>query len=83
MGTKTISASNLRNNLSDALDSISDNEVLIVTRRGKSERAIIDLDKLEDLLAASNPEYLRSIAEAREQIKKGEVHTFEEVFGNI
>lgn len=83
MGTKTISASKLRNNLADALDSISDNEVLIITRRGKSERAIIDLDKLEDLLAASDPEYLKSIAEAREQIKKGEVYTFEEVFGDL
>lgn len=83
MGTKTISASKLRNNLADALDSVSDDQVLIVTRRGKSERAIIDLDKLEDLLAANNPEYLKSIAEAREQIKKGEVYSFEEVFGNI
>ena len=83
MGTKTISASKLRSNLADALDSISDNEVLIVTRRGKSERAIIDMDKLEDLLAASNPEYLASIKEAREQIKSGEVYTFEEVFGEL
>lgn len=83
MGTKTISASKLRNNLADALDSISNDEVLIVTRRGKKERAIVDLDKLEDLLAASDPEYLKSIAEAREQIKKGEVYTFEEVFGDL
>lgn len=83
MSTKTISASKLRNNLADALDSISDDGVLIVTRRGKSERAIIDLDKLEDLLAASDPEYLKSIAEAREQIKKGEVYSFEEVFGDL
>ncbi|OGL35043.1 hypothetical protein A3F65_01735 [Candidatus Saccharibacteria bacterium RIFCSPHIGHO2_12_FULL_47_16b] len=83
MGTKTISASKLRNNLADALDSISDDEVLIVTRRGKKERAIVDLDKLEDLLAASDPKYLESIAEAREQIKKGEVYSFEEVFGNL
>ena len=54
-----------------------------MTRRGKKERAIVDLDKLEDLLAASDPKYLESIAEAREQIKKGEVYSFEEVFGNL
>lgn len=83
MGTKTISTSKLRNNLADALDSITDDEVLIVTRRGKSERAIIDLDKLEDLLAASDPKYLKSIKEARDQIKRGEVYTFEEVFGGL
>lgn len=83
MGTKTISASKLRNNLADALDSLTDDEVLIVTRRGKKDHAIIDVDKLEDILAISDPEYADSIAEAREQIKRGEVHTFEEVFGNL
>lgn len=83
MGTKTISASKLRNNLADALDSISNNEVLIVTRRGKKDRAIIDLDKLEDILAVQDPEYVKSITEAREQIKRGEVYSFEEVFGNL
>lgn len=83
MRTKTISASKLRNNLAEALDSISADEVLIVTRRGKKDRAIIDLDKLEDILAVQNPEYVKSIVEAREQIKKGEVYNFEEVFGNL
>jgi len=83
MGTKTISASKLRNNLADALDAVNRDDVLIVTRRGKKDHAIVDLDKLEDLLTASDPEYLKSIVEAREQIKKGEVHTFEEVFGNL
>lgn len=83
MGTKTISASKLRNNLADTLDSLSDDDVLIVTRRGKKEHAIVDLDKLEDILAACDPEYVKSIEEAREQIKRGEVHTFDEVFGNL
>lgn len=80
MGTKTISASALRSNLADALDAVSENEILIVTRRGKKERAIIDLDKLEDLLAASDPEYLKSIKEARES--KG-YFSHEEVFGDL
>ena len=80
MGTKTLTASELRNGLADALDSISNDEVLIVTRRGKKERAIIDLDQLEDLLAASNPEYLKEIKEARES---KEFFSHDEVFGDI
>lgn len=80
MSTKTISASKLRNNLADALDSLSQEDILVVTRRGKSEKAIIDLDKLEDLLAASDPKYLKSIKEARES---NEYFTHEEVFGDL
>lgn len=80
MGTKTISASDLRNGLGDALDAVSKDDILIVTRRGKKERAIIDLDKLEDLLAASNPAYLRKIKEARDS---REYLSHEDVFGAI
>lgn len=80
MGTKTVSASDLRSNLSDALDSVNENEILIVTRRGKKERAIIDLDKLEDLLAVGDPAYLRTIKDARES---KEYFSHEEVFGDL
>lgn len=80
MSTKTISASKLRNNLADALDSLNEGDVLVVTRRGKSEKAIIDLDKLEDLLAASNLDYLKSIKEAR---RSPEYFSHEEVFGDL
>ena len=83
MGTKTINISKLRDNLADALDAVSEDEVLIITRRGKKEKAIIDIDKLEDLLSVNDPEFLRSIADAREQIKRGEVYTFEEVFDGL
>lgn len=80
MSTKTISASKLRNNLADALDTLSGDDVLVITRRGKSEKAIIDLDKLEDLLAANDPAYLKSIKEARDS---NEYFSHEEVFGGI
>lgn len=80
MSTKTISASDLRSNLADTLDAISVDDVLIVTRRGKKERAIIDLDKLEDLLAANDPKYLQSIKKARES---KEYFSHEEVFGDL
>ncbi|MGI0059691.1 MAG: type II toxin-antitoxin system prevent-host-death family antitoxin [Nitrosotalea sp.] len=80
MGTKTISASDLRNGLADALDAVSPNDVLIVTRRGKKERAIVDLDKLEDLLAANDPNYLAKIKAARES---KEYLSHDDVFGNL
>jgi len=83
MSTTTISASDLRNSLADALDSVNADDILIVTRRGKKERAIIDLDKLEDLLAASDPEYLKTIARARSEAASGEVFTMDQVFGDL
>ena len=36
---------------------------------------------LEDLLAATSPEYLKSIKEARADYKAGRVRTHQEVFG--
>lgn len=83
MSTTTITASRLRSNLAQALDAISKNDVLIVTRRGKKDHAIIDLDQFEDLLAASDPAYLKSIKKARKEYKKGQVFTLDEVFGNL
>lgn len=80
MGTKTVSVSDLRSNLADALEAVSNDDILIVTRRGKKERAIVDLDKLEDLLAASDPSYLKIIKEAR---ANKEYFSHNEVFGNI
>lgn len=80
MGTKTLTVSELRSNLADSLDAIQNDEILIITRRGKKERAIIDLDRLEDLLAVANPEYLKTIKEAR---ASKDYFAHEEVFGDI
>jgi PHD/YefM family antitoxin component YafN of YafNO toxin-antitoxin module len=80
MSTRTVTASNLRNNLADALESISTDDILIVTRRGKKERAIIDLDKLEDLLAVTDTNYLKNIKEARDS---NEYFSHDEVFGDL
>ncbi len=80
MSTKTLTVSELRGNLADSLDAINNDEILIVTRRGKKERAIIDLDRLEDLLAVADPHYLNTIKEARES---KEYFSHEEVFGDI
>ena len=80
MSTKTISVSNLRSGLSDALDAVSPDDILIITRRGKSERAIVDLDMLEDLIAENNPDYLQRIKEARES---KEYFSHDDLFGDL
>lgn len=79
MTTRTVTVSEFRNGLADVLESVDDG-IVIVTRRGKKERAVIDLDRLEDLLAAADPEYLAIIKEAR---SSKEYFSHEEVFGNI
>ena len=81
MNAKIVSSTKLRNNFSSILDAIDkDHPFYIVTRRGKQEYAIINLDKLEDLLAASDPKYLNDIARARQQTAKGKVFALEDVF---
>lgn len=80
MGAKTVSVTDLRSNLADALDAVGGDNILVITRRGKKERAIVDLDKLEDLLAASHPDYLEQIRRARES---DEYFSHEQVFGGI
>lgn len=81
MSTKTIDASDMRKNLSEALDAVRDNKnIILVKRHGKVESALIDIDSLEDMLALQNPEYVKSIAEARANKK---TYTPEEVFGDL
>lgn len=48
-----------------------------VKKMKKKERQLF----LEDLIAATSPEYLRSIREARRDYKAGKVKSHEEVFG--
>lgn len=80
-----IQTTTLRSNLSDALDSIENKkqDYLLVARKGKISAALINLDLLEDFLALSSPRFLKSIKKAREQFKKGDYLTHEEVFGEI
>ncbi len=83
MTTKTIDATVLRNNLSDAMDTVTGGHALIVKKRGKDRVVMIDVDAYEDYLAAQDPEYLKSIATARAQVKNGEVFTLDEAFGEV
>lgn len=57
---------------------VSPQEIInAVKRMRKLEREAF----LEDLLASTSPEYLKSIKEARRQYKAGKVKTHKEVFG--
>lgn len=80
---KTIPSTILRNNLSNVLDVAKKEKVLVVTRGGNAQSAIVDLDYLEDLLALSSKKYLDAIKKARTDFKAGRVFTHEQVFGKI
>ncbi len=84
MGTKTIDSTTLRNNFSTTLKSLAKDDILFIKNRGKlTGKVIIDDEILEDLLLLQDEQYLKDIAEAREQVKRGEVYTFDEVFGDV
>ena len=84
MTQKTISSTKLRDHLSDVMEEVrKKNEFFIVTKQGKPRSIIADIDFFEDLLSVMDKEFLKSIKEAREQVKRGEVSTFEDVFGEL
>lgn len=79
-----INATILRNNLADAMKEVSKKkDYLLVNKRGKITSALVDIDFFEDLLALTNEKYLASVKKAREEYKKGNVLTHEQVFGEI
>ena len=79
-----VSSTVLRNNLSDTLQEVEKKkEYLLIAKKGQISSALVNIDLFEDLLALSNKKYLASIKKAREEIKKGESFTFEEVFGEL
>lgn len=79
-----INATVLRNNLSDALNEVSgDKDYLLVAKKGKITSALVNIDLFEDLLALSNNDYLKSIKAAREDYKKGDVFSHEQIFGEV
>jgi len=84
--THLVPTTTLRNNLSDILGVVEKKkkDYVLVTDRGKKIRAaLVNLDFFEDLLALASTNYLKSIKESREQIKKGEHSTHDQVFGEL
>lgn len=84
MSTKTIDTTDLRNNLSATLESVGKDDVLFIKSRGKlTGKVIIDDELLEDLLSLQDGEHIAKIAQARKEVKQGDVYTFDEVFGDV
>jgi len=84
MSTKTIDTTDLRNNLSATIKGLGREDILFIKSRGKlTGKVIIDDEILEDLLLLQDNDYIKSIASAREEIKRGETYTFDEVFGDV
>lgn len=84
MSTKTIDTTDLRNNLSATIKALGKDDMLFIKSRGKlTGKVIIDDEILEDLLLLQDTEYLQSIATSREELKRGEVYSFDEVFGDV
>lgn len=79
----TLTSTTLRNNLSDALDEVSNKEYLLIARGKKIAHALVNLDFLEDLLAFKNKKYLVSIKKARKEYKSGDTLTHDQVFGDL
>jgi len=81
---KTINTTNLRNNLKEATTYVRESKrPLIITERGVPTTVLVDIDEYEDYLESHNKEYVASVKTSREQIKKGEFFTMDEVFGSI
>lgn len=79
-----ISASILRDNFAQSLNEVSSRKkYLLVSKKGKITSAIVNIDLFEDLLALVNKNYLKSIKRAREEYKKGQYYTHEQIFGEI
>lgn len=52
--------------------------VAIITKRGRPDLGLVDLDYLEDLLEAQDPSFQASLRQAA----KEKTYSLEEVFGN-
>ena len=81
---KTVEASTLRNNLADVMGEVTGKkDYVLVTRRSRPLAALVNLDFLEDLLALTRKDYLKSIRQARTDYKAGRVSSHQEVFGRL
>ena len=81
---KAVETTKLRNNLASVIAEVNKKkDFMVITRKSEPVAGIVDLDLLEDIEATNSKNFIKSIKEAREQIKRGEVYTHEEVFGDL
>ena len=79
MSTKTLNLSHFRSTIFDYFNDQDNNSVVIITKRGKGKKALVDLDLLEDLLEANDPKLYAEVIEAKSQDRL----THQQVFGDI
>jgi prevent-host-death family protein len=80
MTTQTISMSDARANFAETLDAATKGDVILVTRRGKPDAALVDAEILEDYLASTNPRIIKKVQTARKEV---ELISFEDAFKTI
>ncbi len=73
----------LRNNLADVISEIEQKKYLLVAKKNKITSALVDIDFFEDLIALANIKYVKSIRQAREEFRKGDVFSHDQVFGKL
>ncbi len=79
----TIASSDLRSGLADALKLIKKTKKpLIIEQRNIPSAVLVDIDEYEDYLNSVDPEFLKSVANARKQARK-KVFSMDDVFGNV
>jgi len=84
MTIKVINATNLRSNLSDALDDVATSrQPTLVRRRSHADVALVSVEMLEDLMELHDPEFVKSIKAARLGVKEGNTFSYDEVFGPL
>lgn len=78
-----ITTTTMRANLSDTLDSLKQENYLLVARNGKLNSALVNLDFFEDILALTNKKYLSSIRQSRQEFESGNTLSHDQVFGKL
>lgn len=80
---KVITSTLLRSTLSEALDDVTKkNEPILVRRNKEADAALISVDLLEDLLEMKDKSYVKSIEEARKNIRQGQTFSYDEIFAD-
>lgn len=88
MATIALPITEVRNNFLSLLRKARDVfQRVIITKKGRPEAVLMSYEEYEGWLETidimSDPELVKSINEAKEDIKHGRIHTYEEVFGKL
>jgi len=81
---KVIETTKLRNHLASAISEVNEKkDFLVITKSGKPVAGLVDLETLEDIEALNSKEFVKSITKAKEEIRKGQFYTHNQVFGDL